>query len=139
MLRKTVLPLLQNSRVFLGCLKLPIHFPIVIFHSHERFRKIGQTYSEYLNNMCLKNACHMLIHGSGPITEITRGFGFNNSKHFHHAFKSKYGITPLDYRNNYNKDFKKCIKRPLFARGLEVFLYMTHNCHRTSLIVFFEQ
>ncbi len=59
---------------------------------------LGCSFSQYLNDIRLKNACNMLVTATDTVTEIARESGFNSTKHFQRLFKEKYNITPLEYR-----------------------------------------
>jgi len=65
------------------------------------FRKeLGVTFSQYLTNLRLTNACNMLCSSSDSVKEIAIDSGFNNTKHFQNVFKKHYNMTPLEYRKN---------------------------------------
>lgn len=70
------------------------------YFSHLFHEVMGVTFSEYLIDIRLRNACHMLVHANDSVTEIARDSGFNNVKHFQRTFKKHFGVTPLEYRNN---------------------------------------
>jgi AraC-like DNA-binding protein len=64
-----------------------------------RFFKIRtrKTFSEFLNEVRIGNACKLLINSSDSITEIAYKSGFNNSSNFNRAFKKITNYTPSGY------------------------------------------
>ena len=62
------------------------------------FKKImGITPKEYITNMKLTKAKDMLK--SRNVTEVAFDLGYENISHFIALFKSKYGITPKQYKS----------------------------------------
>lgn len=58
----------------------------------------GMTFSEYLNNIRLQIAADYLQSGNASISEIAYSSGFGGIPYFNHVFKSKFGISPSQYR-----------------------------------------
>lgn len=76
------------------------------------FQKIkgitGQTPSEFLSTVRLKRAAFLLR--SEPalsISEISDKTGFSSPRYFGRCFKEAYGVSPLGYRNNKEKEDEK--------------------------------
>ncbi len=65
--------------------------------------KTGKTYSSFINEIRIGNACRMLIENSLSVKEICFESGFNNFASFHECFKIVTGNTPLQYQKIYNK------------------------------------
>jgi len=63
--------------------------------------KTGKTYSAFINEIRIGNACRMLIENSLSVKEICFESGFNNFASFHECFKNVTGNTPLRYQKNY--------------------------------------
>ena len=59
---------------------------------------LGETFPEYLNKVRLEYSCQLLLNSSEPISDIANFSGFSSSSYFSKIFKSKYGITPQEYR-----------------------------------------
>lgn len=57
----------------------------------------------YLINVRLNEAKHLLVNTSQRITAISLSIGFNNTNHFINLFKKQTGLTPLQYRKIYGK------------------------------------
>lgn len=71
--------------------------------SHSTFSYIfkqvtGQTFSEYIMNLRLTNACKLLRESDLSILEICTRCGFSDSNYFSRAFKKQFGIPPSYYR-----------------------------------------
>lgn len=62
--------------------------------------KAGQNFSEYLQNVRMENAKRMLKTTSITVNEIAIACGYNNATYFRMLFKSIFGITPRQYRQN---------------------------------------
>ena len=73
-------------------------------HVARVFKKyIGQTPTDYLNDIRLNYAARNLIHSNNSIIDISMEAGFENLSHFYHLFKRKYGETPCNFRANYQR------------------------------------
>lgn len=79
------------------------------FHFNEDYfnrllkQKEGMTYSEYVQNIRLKEAVQLLVTTDKSIEEISRIIGYNNKGYFYKIFASKYGVTPAIYRKTVKK------------------------------------
>lgn len=63
---------------------------------------IDQTPIDYLKDYRLSRAASRLIETDDPIAEIGFDSGFNNSSYFGSQFKKKFGISPKEYRAQFN-------------------------------------
>ncbi len=68
--------------------------------SREFKKYTGQTLVAYINDIKLNHACNQLKNTNYSILTIATTSGFDTYVHFARKFKEKYGITPLQYRNN---------------------------------------
>ena len=59
----------------------------------------GYTPHQYIINMRMNYACHLLAHTNLLVKEITYRCGFHNVSNFCTAFKKQYGITPKEFRS----------------------------------------
>ncbi len=65
-----------------------------------QFKKhMGQTLVSYINDLKLNHACNQLKNTTFTLAEIAKFSGFESYPHFSRLFKSKYGLTPQQYRN----------------------------------------
>lgn len=73
--------------------------------SFSRFMKsrTGKNYIEYLNDLRLGIAARNLVDTNKTISEISYDCGFNNLSNFNRIFKKRKGITPKEFRDNYNR------------------------------------
>ena len=62
-----------------------------------------KTFSAFVNEIRLNNACGMIIENENNISEICFESGFNNLSNFNRHFKKKYKCSPLAYRCEYLK------------------------------------
>jgi AraC-like DNA-binding protein len=58
----------------------------------------GKTYSDYLNEMRINEACRMLDQSDQTISQISFACGFETLSYFNRIFLSKKGMTPSVYR-----------------------------------------
>ena len=58
-----------------------------------------KTYTNFLNEVRISNACKMLIEGTQNIQSICYDSGFQNLSHFNRTFKKVTGKTPKAYLN----------------------------------------
>ena len=61
----------------------------------------GQTFTELLLNIRLRQAAELLSASSLTISEVSSLVGFNDSLYFGKVFKGKYGLAPSQYRKIY--------------------------------------
>jgi len=71
--------------------------------SFSRFIKhhTGFSFVDSLNEIRLGHVSRMLLDTSHTIAEIAFSCGFNNMANFNRIFKSKKGLTPNEFRKNY--------------------------------------
>ena len=74
-------------------------------HLHRKMKELtGQTPHDFIRNIRLKQAAHLLTTNNMNITEVMYACGFNNSASFSTIFKKFYGMSPREYMNeNKNK------------------------------------
>ncbi len=58
----------------------------------------GFSITEYINEVRLGHAQHLLLQGDDPIAEIMWKCGYANQSYFFKLFKGKFGTTPKEYR-----------------------------------------
>lgn len=63
--------------------------------------KNGKTYTHFVNEIRVGEACRKLIENQMTIKEICFASGFNNFTSFHECFKNIMGISPLKYKQQY--------------------------------------
>ncbi len=61
---------------------------------------MGKGYREYLTEIRLKEACHLLTETDQSMTDIAFAVGFSDQSTFCKAFRREYGVTPGQYRGN---------------------------------------
>ena len=74
-------------------------------HLHRKMKELtGQTPHDFIRNIRLKQAAHLLANHGMNVTEVMYACGFNNSASFSTIFKRFYGLSPRDYmREHYAK------------------------------------
>ncbi|MBO4678598.1 MAG: response regulator [Lachnospiraceae bacterium] len=75
--------------------------------SNSRFSTVfsqqtGQTFTEYLIYLRLNKAKEMLRNSDQKSSQIAREVGYNDAHYFSYIFKKNTGITPSEYRAQYN-------------------------------------
>ena len=75
-------------------------------HLHRKMKELtGQTPHDFIRNIRLKQAAHLLANHGMNVTEVMYACGFNNSASFSTLFKRFYGLSPRDYmREHKNKN-----------------------------------
>ena len=74
--------------------------------SNSRFSTVfsqqnGQTFTEYLIHIRLNKAKEMLRSTDIKNSQIAREVGYNDAHYFSYIFKKNTGITPTEYRTQY--------------------------------------
>jgi AraC-like DNA-binding protein len=64
-------------------------------------RVTNRTYTQYLQELRIGQACHLLSGTNQPITQLAFEVGFNNLAHFNRVFLKRKGCTPSIWRKNY--------------------------------------
>ncbi len=68
------------------------------------FKKYAnQTFKQYLTDLRLSEAAEQVKLSDQSVGQIGISCGFPDTKSFFTAFKKKYGLTPVQYRNHYQK------------------------------------
>lgn len=69
-----------------------------------RFIKLhtGVNFSDYVLQ-CRINMAMLKLKGADPIQHVADECGFNSLSYFYRVFKKAKGITPAEFRNNYNR------------------------------------
>ena len=75
------------------------------FYLCRVFKEVtGQTMQNFILELRINNAKILLKKTEMPLTEIVYGCGFSSQAYFCHIFKSKTGMTPLQFRNFANNE-----------------------------------
>lgn len=75
------------------------------YHLHRTFKKVMSiTPVEYIQHQRIDRACQELINTDHSITTIGLNIGIPNTSYFVTLFKKKIGITPAQYRKQYDAD-----------------------------------
>jgi len=77
-------------------------------HSHPHVsrtmrRYLGQTPSEFINQMRMAHAARLLTTDEAPLPDIAEAIGIPNLSHFHKLFRAAHGMTPLQYRQQFQR------------------------------------
>lgn len=64
-------------------------------------KNVGMTFSSFVNEIRLKEACRLLTETDLQVVEISLNVGFGNVSHFNKIFKQAYQKTPLEYRKTH--------------------------------------
>ncbi len=64
----------------------------------------GSTLSDYIIDIRLGNAAHLLVDTAKSVSDICNECGFNNQSNFNRIFKAKRGVTPRDFRAMFKKN-----------------------------------
>jgi len=73
----------------------------------------GLTPSEYINQVRIEFAAHLLRSDERAINAVVEACGFENSSYFYRLFKGQYGTTPRQYRlKNLRDPFQSSLAQP---------------------------
>ncbi len=67
-------------------------------YSFKQF--IGSNFVDYLKNLRISEAQHLLKETEMRVNEISQAVGYENEKHFMKLFKNTCGVSPSEYRKN---------------------------------------
>jgi 2-isopropylmalate synthase len=76
------------------------------FHLSEPYlskfikEKTGTNFGSLVKECKLSKACHILKTSNMLVEDISNMIGYENPEHFIRVFKTKYGMTPIQYRKN---------------------------------------
>lgn len=62
-------------------------------------RMVGLSFSRYLQNIRIENACHLLSNTDKSIEEVAEEVGYRDIKFFRSLFKKKLKLSPAQFRN----------------------------------------
>ena len=62
-------------------------------------KEMGKSFNEYLNDLKIEKAKHLLINTSDRVFEIAKEVGYKEYKYFVQVFRKKTGMTPTDFRD----------------------------------------
>lgn len=68
------------------------------YMAHSFTKYTGQSPIQYLNQKRLDAACTLLRDTDHSISSISSSVGFSSQSYFSQSFRKKYGITPVEYR-----------------------------------------
>lgn len=66
-------------------------------------KKVGTSFSSYLNRKRIEKSCQLLRDTSLSMDEVASLSGFQDTTHFHRVFKNMQGIPPASYRKRERK------------------------------------
>ena len=73
-------------------------------HLHRKMKELtGQTPHDFIRQLRLKQAAHLLANNNMNITEVVYACGFSNAASFSTMFKSVYGMSPREYMKEHKK------------------------------------
>lgn len=67
----------------------------------------GITPTEYINDLRINYASNLLLNTNTPILEICYSCGFQSVSNFYKVFRSKYHISPNDFRKQQKESFRE--------------------------------
>lgn len=66
--------------------------------SHLINNKLHQSFTDYINNLRISEACSLLKNKNKKIADISEEVGFGTIRSFNRSFKQIMGVSPLEYR-----------------------------------------
>lgn len=74
------------------------------YMAHSFAKYTGQSPIQYLNQRRMEAACTLLKDTDHSISSISSAVGFSSQSYFTQAFRKKYGMTPIKYRQLHATD-----------------------------------
>jgi AraC-like DNA-binding protein len=76
----------------------------LVFMSESNFCKFfkkatSTTFSDYLNDLRINEACHLLLSSEDNVSKIAHDCGFESLSYFNRVFLKKKQVTPSEFRN----------------------------------------
>jgi two-component system response regulator YesN len=68
-----------------------------VFHKYT-----GENFNNYLDNIRITEAKHLLESGNFKVYEVAEKVGFTNINYFHNKFKKIVGVSPMAYKKSGN-------------------------------------
>lgn len=97
----------QNYAIDISLTSLSELFHINSAYLSETFKNhFGQNFSDYLVNVRMDKAQHLLKDRQLKIIDVANLVGFSNSGYFSTVFKKHFGQTPVEFRNSANESVK---------------------------------
>jgi AraC-like DNA-binding protein/mannose-6-phosphate isomerase-like protein (cupin superfamily) len=80
------------------------YFFLSASHFQRLFKKsTGLSFTQYLQNARIQKCCELLKSTDIPIYQIANQVGYQDMKFFHALFRRKTGVTPRQYRQNFQE------------------------------------
>ena len=92
-----------GSKITMTDLCLRLHCSTVTLNHHFR-REFGTSIAEYLRDKRLSRSEYLLVHSRMNINEISDFCGFSDANYFFRQFKSRYGVSPSQYRKLHGEE-----------------------------------
>jgi len=68
------------------------------YFSRLFLKETGRTFTDYLTNLRLSEAKHLLLHTDLPVYTVAERVGYRNARYFLKLFKETFGLTPTAFR-----------------------------------------
>lgn len=92
----------KKENITISALAEKVHMSEAAFR--KNFKKVYLVSpNKYIRLLRLENASELLQSTTSSISEIATLSGFEDSKYFSKQFHKRYGLSPMEYRNKYNK------------------------------------
>ncbi|MBQ4517899.1 MAG: helix-turn-helix domain-containing protein [Clostridia bacterium] len=70
----------------------------------KKFKTVMKTsFTEYLQTVRLSESCRLLANTDKKVLDIAQCVGYSDMKFFNYIFKKYFGLTPREYRRNFNE------------------------------------
>ena len=66
-------------------------------------RKVGESFSEYVNRIRIEKACEILKSSSCTIAQVSEMTGYSDPSYFSRIFKNQTGKTPSQWKRRLGK------------------------------------
>ena len=81
------------------------YFHMTISHMSHKFKEqTGRNISDYITEKKFIYACRLLAETDYSVKDIAAMTGYSQPYSFTRMFKQRFGVTPVEYRQNYRAE-----------------------------------
>ena len=71
-------------------------------YASKLFKRIfGMSFNDFVNTLRINTACQLLVNTNSKIVQIAFDSGFQSQRSFNQNFKKAFGVSPDEYRMNF--------------------------------------
>ncbi|CAL1521538.1 AraC family transcriptional regulator [Chitinophaga sp. MM2321] len=91
-----------KNKIYIDDIASSLNMSITAFSRYFKHHT-RKTFTEYVTEIRIGNACRLLMENNHTISEICNMCGFDNESNFYRHFKKNIGVVPKEYRKRFLK------------------------------------